>query len=422
MRTILRLALSILCLTTVASAQLRVIRNDTPTTRYGNDLQTGPEIAVDQYGRLQTSSGATGGLADSVGVTSINTATANAAVTLKMSGYAQACWGWSGSVATGTGAFEVSYDSTTGTDGTWSASEVFDIDAADVQWNLSGSRSLASTSNYCIPGSGSAIRYARLRVSVTGAGTLPVSWKLSPLLGTQRISWVSPGTAANALGKAEDAAHTTGDVGVGCWAVRNSSNVTFAADGDYNPISTGANGQVFVDLNKAQVDDAGSVVKGEDSTAADGDGLVAIGFVREDPLTVSTGLNSEYITPKTDKFGRLNVSLGPEGSLFKCTSASDITDTNSTAVCVADADEIYNITAITCTNTDAAVGTRVDILDGATVVWQLAVGSGASETTTASQTFPTPLKMAAINTAINAQNATNSAQVRCSISGFKTPS
>jgi len=60
-----------------AEAQTRYIRNDTPTTRYGNNLQVGPEASVDQYGRIQTviTGGSGGGTASVIPVsnaTSLN--------------------------------------------------------------------------------------------------------------------------------------------------------------------------------------------------------------------------------------------------------------------------------------------------------------------------------------------------------------
>lgn len=47
---------------------------------------------------------------------------------------------------------------------------------------------------------------------------------------------VIPGTAATSLGKAEDAAHTTGDTGVMALGVRNDGGAASAANGDYIPI------------------------------------------------------------------------------------------------------------------------------------------------------------------------------------------
>lgn len=242
--------------------------------------------------------------------------------------------------------------------------------------------------------------------------------------GSLSVSSVTPGTAASSLGKAEDAAHTSADVGVLGLAVRNT-NVTGFTDttGDYSPISVNTNSVLFVDLHASGRQSlTQSPLKLEDEAFGAGEALMLGGSVREDSLSVDTGGVVDVQPLKSDKFGRLLVNPSVDAHLFVCNSAADIVDTSSTAVCAADADEIYNIQSITCTNTDATVATRVDILDGATVVWQCHVSGIDKSGTTCSQTFPSPLKMAAINTAINAQAATTSAQVRCSIAGFKTPS
>lgn len=59
---------------------------------------------------------------------------------------------------------------------------------------------------------------------------------------------VVPGTAATNLGKAEDAAHTTGDTGVFTLGVRNDGAATAFtnANGDYNPIGTDSQGRMYV--------------------------------------------------------------------------------------------------------------------------------------------------------------------------------
>jgi filamentous hemagglutinin len=58
---------------------------------------------------------------------------------------------------------------------------------------------------------------------------------------------VTPGTAAGNLGKAEDAAHSSGDTGTMMLGVRNTtmSDIT-DADGDYSPIATSRSGAIAV--------------------------------------------------------------------------------------------------------------------------------------------------------------------------------
>lgn len=61
------------------------------------------------------------------------------------------------------------------------------------------------------------------------------------------VTRLIPGTTATSLGKAEDAAHTTGDTGVLSLAVRNDAAATLTStDGDYTPLATDAAGRVGV--------------------------------------------------------------------------------------------------------------------------------------------------------------------------------
>lgn len=65
-------------------------------------------------------------------------------------------------------------------------------------------------------------------------------------IGDTDVTSVTPGTAATNLGKAEDAAHSSGDTGVMALAVRQDTMAALAADGDYVPPTTDANGQMRV--------------------------------------------------------------------------------------------------------------------------------------------------------------------------------
>jgi hypothetical protein len=58
---------------------------------------------------------------------------------------------------------------------------------------------------------------------------------------------VVPGTGATSLGKAEDAAHASGDTGVLALGVRDDAPAAVSgADGDYEPAHIGANGGLWV--------------------------------------------------------------------------------------------------------------------------------------------------------------------------------
>ena len=67
-------------------------------------------------------------------------------------------------------------------------------------------------------------------------------------VGDVTVSAVTPGTAATSLGKAEDAIHTSGDVGVMALGVRRDTAAAAAANGDYAAIGVDANGAAWSTL------------------------------------------------------------------------------------------------------------------------------------------------------------------------------
>ena len=65
-------------------------------------------------------------------------------------------------------------------------------------------------------------------------------------IGDMDVTSVVPGVAATNLGKAEDAAHSSGDVGVMALGVRKDVAVATAAADDYTPVLTNAEGRLWV--------------------------------------------------------------------------------------------------------------------------------------------------------------------------------
>lgn len=74
------------------------------------------------------------------------------------------------------------------------------------------------------------------------------------------VDGFSPGTGATSLGKAEDAAHTTGDVGVMALAVRADTPTATGANGDYVPLLTDATGRVHA--NAIASDETSTIFNG----------------------------------------------------------------------------------------------------------------------------------------------------------------
>lgn len=117
--------------------------------------------------------------------------------------------------------------------------------------------------------------------------------------GGGAITSVIPGTGATNLGKAEDAPHTTGDVGVEMLAVRNDAGGPLAgATGDYIPLTTDANGNLRVVAS-------GSTVTQfiEDSAHTTGDLGFEVLTKRTDTAASSAGTDGDYATMNTDALG-----------------------------------------------------------------------------------------------------------------------
>ena len=127
-------------------------------------------------------------------------------------------------------------------------------------------------------------------------------------IGDVDVTSIIPGKGATNLGKAEDAAHTTGDVGVMVLAVRNDAGSALAgATGDYIPLSTDSSGALRV------VGSSGTTQYAEDSVAASGDSGVVMLAVRRDTAASSSGTDGDYSTLNTDATGNLRVNVTSGG-------------------------------------------------------------------------------------------------------------
>jgi hypothetical protein len=93
-------------------------------------------------------------------------------------------------------------------------------------------------------------------VSGTVAATQSGAWSTAisnfpatqPVSGTVTANLGAPGTGATSLGKAEDAAHASGDTGIATWGVRNDGGTTAltSANGDYSPQAVDNAGSTWV--------------------------------------------------------------------------------------------------------------------------------------------------------------------------------
>lgn len=107
------------------------------------------------------------------------------------------------------------------------------------------------------------------------------------------VTRVIPGTTATALGKAEDAAHASGDVGVMMLVVRRDTPTSEAAAGDYHPVLVDALGRLWTSGTYA-----------EDAAAVSGDYGKFVLAVRRDAPT-SSAAAGDYHELQVDALGRL---------------------------------------------------------------------------------------------------------------------
>lgn len=110
------------------------------------------------------------------------------------------------------------------------------------------------------------------------------------------VTRILPGVTATALGKAEDAAAASGDVGVMALAVRRDTAVSDGANGDYTPLHVDALGRLRITGTQL-----------EDAAAASGDSGQFILAVRRDAPT-SGAAAGDYHELEVDALGRLWVS------------------------------------------------------------------------------------------------------------------
>ena len=142
---------------------------------------------------------------------------------------------------------------------------------------------------------------------------------------------VTPGTAAANLGKAEDAAHSSGDTGVMALAVANVAQSTFGADGDYTPQAVDTKGNLMAGGNIAHDGvDAGNPLKVGFKAVASPKGVTlvsasdrsdAIGDVDGIPITKLDTANDDVISERisnTDGSSTAFSNFGAVASTHNC--------------------------------------------------------------------------------------------------------
>jgi hypothetical protein len=195
-------------------------------------------------------------------------------------------------------------------------------------------------------------------------------------IGDVDVLSVVPGTGATNLGKAEDAAHTTGDTGVMALGVRSdagaSGNPTALATttGDYIPLATDANNRLYTNV-------AGDIAHDSaDSTSAP----VKIGGQARttNPTAVA---DADRVNAIFDKVGRMAVVLGQVRELVTHQHTQIVNSTTETTILTAGASGVFHdLTSLILTNASSTACT-VTIKDATTgttrMVLALAANGGA---------------------------------------------
>ena len=117
-------------------------------------------------------------------------------------------------------------------------------------------------------------------------------------IGDVDVLSVVPGTSASNLGKAEDAGHSTGDVGVMALTVRQDTAAALSGtDADYQPLITDASGRLHVNVgNTITVGSHAVTNAGTFAVQVDGNALTALQLI-DDPVIA----DDAAFTPATTK-------------------------------------------------------------------------------------------------------------------------
>lgn len=148
----------------------------------------------------------------------------------------------------------------------------------------------------------------KLAISTDGSAT-PISADGTNGLDVD-VTRVIPGTTSTALGKAEDAAHSSGDTGVMALAVRQDTATQLAGtDGDYSPLITDASGRLHVNVGASALPTGAA-------TAAKQPALGTAGAASADVLTIQ-GVASMTPLQIADNGGSLTVdgTVGISGTV-----------------------------------------------------------------------------------------------------------
>lgn len=250
---------------------------------------------------------------------------------------------------------------------------------------------------------------AELGAAAAPVRTDPTGTTAQPVSGTVGVSNIStsivPGTSATHLGKAEDAAHASGDTGVFVLGVRNDTNaVMTSADGDYGAFAIDGSGRQRV------------LAQGpEDHGVAVGPRPVVVGAEARTAEQAAVG-SGTVARLQADLLGKLVVRPHciPEQQVGGVASTTGTSD--ATVIAAQGAGVRLYVTAISVANS-SSIDAIVEIKDGTTVIWRTA----APQKGGSNMRFDPPLRLSA-NTALNLASLTAASTIYFSANGYRSAS
>lgn len=245
-------------------------------------------------------------------------------------------------------------------------------------------------------------------VEIAAAQTLATVTNLATI-GTS----VVPGVSATHLGKAEDAAHSSGDTGVMVLGVRKATAAADLSvgntDGDYEPFQVDANGNLWThpyDTVAHGATDAGNGIKIAYKSVASPKGLTL----------VTAGQRTDVYA---DVDGIQIVKTGTAyGDLIS--ASQSVTDTTSTAVAnfTAVASTRNYITSVTVHNAHASTNGFLKLQDGSggTTIWVFPLPATGGAT----HNFDPPLRQPTVATALYFASSASITTIYVSVNGFQS--
>lgn len=274
-----------------------------------------------------------------------------------------------------------------------------------------------STTPVGVAGNGAATNALRVTVANDSTGIVSLTTSTASIgklaandgvdIGNVDVASVVPGTGATNLGKAEDAAHNTGDVGVMVLGVANTGHTAFAANGDYVPINVDTEGCVVVVGNiPHDTADADPPIKVGGKAIADLAGATMVAAA--DRANMTMGLDAvQIVRPYTTISNSLCESVSNTNGT--ATASTVFGATASTKNC---------ITTIAVFNTSTTTSGNIIFTDGSggTTIFALPLPAGGG----AVCNFPVPLVQPTANTALYFDVSAAISTVYISLIGFKS--